>query len=169
GGAAAAQQRGQDGAELADEREGHSRSKECRGAEPDEGQVDLEPEHHPGERAGQEDDQERAVADEVDAVEERPELEGRRNERGERFGEKGAEPPEGLDDCDRPATDGVEGAQRRGERPVRHAPGGRFPAPRAGSTGRTGGTSGRRPAGSLSRSTTHPPTSRRRADSSEDS
>src|SRR5206468_9740337 len=114
-------------------------------------------------RAGQEDDQQRVVANEVDPVDERPELERRRDEDREGLREEGSESAEGVDDRDRPATDGVEGAQRRGERPLRHARGGRFPAPRAGNTGRTNGTSGKRRAGSPSRSRARLPTSRRRA------
>src|SRR5262249_35696319 len=156
-------QGGQHGPELADKRQGDSGAEKRLGAESHQGQVDLQTEYHPRERAGQEDDQQRVVADEVDPVDERPELERRRGQGDERFREEGSEPTEGIDERDRPATDGVEGAQRRGERSIRHARGGRFPAPRAGNTGRTGGTSGRRRAESPFRSTGGLPTSRRRA------
>src|SRR5262249_58389616 len=118
------------------------------------------PENDAGERARQEDDQQRAIADEVDAVEERSQLERRRDEGREGFRQEGPEAPEGVDDSDGPAADGVEGAQRRDERPFRHARGDKFPGPRAESTGRTGGTSGRRPAGSRSRSRARPARSR---------
>ena len=47
----------QHGPELADERERHGRAQERLGAEAGQRQEDLQPEHHPGERAGQEDDQ----------------------------------------------------------------------------------------------------------------
>src|SRR5438034_11605354 len=101
-------------------------------AEPRERQVDLELEDHPGEGAGEENDQERAIADVVDPAEERPELERRRDGGAQRLAEEGAEPAERVDDSDRKAADGLEWAQRRRDRPLRHARVGRFPGPRGG-------------------------------------
>ena len=55
-GAAGHHERGQHRAQLPDERDGHQRADEGLGADPLQHQHSLEPEHHSGERAGQEDD-----------------------------------------------------------------------------------------------------------------
>ena len=90
-------ERGEHRAELTHERDRHQRTHEGLGADALEHQHALEPEDHPGERAGQEDHGQRAEAHEPDPLErlaglerrddgppERPRPERRRNARGRR-------------------------------------------------------------------------------------
>ena len=56
-------------AELPHERDRHQGAHECLGADPLEHQHALEPEHHPGERAGEEDHRQRAEAHEPEPLE----------------------------------------------------------------------------------------------------
>src|SRR5216117_2209841 len=76
-GASGHHERRQDRTELPDERERDGGAEERLGAEAHEREVHLQSEHHPGEPARQQDDQQRAKADVVDPVDEGPELERR--------------------------------------------------------------------------------------------
>ena len=67
--------RGEHGAELAQEGDAHRRSHERLGAHALQGQENLEAEGHAREGAGEDDDDERLEADEVDASGESAELE----------------------------------------------------------------------------------------------
>src|SRR5438876_101329 len=101
----------------------------------------AEAEHHAGEGAGEDDDQERAIADVVQAVDEGARLERRRDHREQRQPEEAAETTEGLDELDRPPPDGLEGADDGWDGWLSHR--GRAGTPRepsGGNISRRGGT-----------------------------
>src|SRR5207237_5472066 len=89
-------------------------------AEAREGEEDLQPEDHAGEGAGQENDQQRAEADEVDAVHEGPELQRRRHHRREGRREERTEPPERCGEREGPLAEQIEWAQDGGKRGLAH-------------------------------------------------
>src|SRR6266571_9451929 len=120
-GASGHHERRQDRTELPDERERDGGAEERLGAEAHEREVHLQSEHHPGEPARQQDDQQRAKADVVDPVDEGPELERRCQDHHEGPGQERAEAAQRLDDRDRPPADRVEQAQRQRERSRSHA------------------------------------------------
>src|SRR5207247_9772503 len=80
----------------------------------------MQPELRPAEGPGQEDEQQRAEADEADAVDEGPELQRRRHHRPEGGEQKGAEPSERRDDRDPPPAEQIEWAQDGGNRGFAH-------------------------------------------------
>jgi hypothetical protein len=111
----------EDGPQLADDRERHRGPEERLGAEAGEREEDLKPEHHAGEGARQQNDQQRAEADVVDAADQRPQLEGRRDGGHQRLDEEGPEPTHRLDDPDDPPAEALEGAQQRRDGRLSHA------------------------------------------------
>src|SRR5215813_4387614 len=100
-------QRGQHRAELADQRERDRRTEKRLRAEARERQIHLQAEHHAGEGASEDDDQERAIADVVHTVDEGARLERRRDHREQGEREEAPETTEHLDEVDRPPPDGL--------------------------------------------------------------
>ncbi len=97
--------------------------KEGLGTEPRQDEEDLKPEHHAGEGAGQDHDGERAEADEVDALHQAGELEGRDEDVGNRLDEEATEAAEGLQHLEGSGpelsdqADGQDLGRRGGDRP----------------------------------------------------
>src|SRR4029434_5116051 len=99
-GQAGDEDRGEHGAELAHEGDAHRRSHEGLGAHALQGQEYLEAEGHAREGPGEDDDDERLEADEIDASGEPAELERGYEDEGRGVPEKPAEPSERADDVE---------------------------------------------------------------------
>jgi hypothetical protein len=76
---------------------------------------------HPGEGPGEQDDEERAKADVMDAPEQCAELERRRDHRGNGLSQEAAEATERLDDLDDPPAEAFERPQSRRDGRLSHA------------------------------------------------
>jgi hypothetical protein len=104
---------GEHGPQLPDQRKGHRRAEEGLGPEARQGQEHLEPKHHAGEGAGEEHDDQRAKANEVEPLDHPAQLERRDPGRDQRLGEEAPEATQVLDSVEGMSTQGSQEAHGR--------------------------------------------------------